>query len=55
LLRDCWQPINEDTAMKGKITKRTVDAIESGEKDVFLWDADLKGFALKVTHDLALY
>jgi integrase len=35
--------------MKGKITKRTVDSITLGEKDVFLWDADLKGFGLKVS------
>jgi integrase len=33
----------------GKITKRTVDAAEAGEKDSFLWDAELKGFGLKVT------
>src|SRR5271169_448477 len=35
--------------MRGKITKRTVDATEPGDKDVFLWDADLKGFGLKVS------
>lgn len=35
--------------MAGKITKRTVDAAEAGEKDSFLWDAELKGFGLKVT------
>jgi integrase len=35
--------------MRGKITKRTVDATEPGEKDIFLWDADLKGFGLKVS------
>ena len=35
--------------MRGKITKRTVDATKPGENDVFLWDADLKGFGLKVS------
>jgi hypothetical protein len=35
--------------MKGKITKRTVDATNPGEKDVFLWDTDLRGFGLKVS------
>ena len=35
--------------MRGKITKRTVDATMPGERDVFLWDTDLKGFGLKVS------
>jgi integrase len=35
--------------MRGKITKRTVDATLPGERDVFLWDVDLKGFGLKVS------
>jgi integrase len=35
--------------MRGKITKRTVDATLPGERDVFLWDADLRGFGLKVS------
>jgi integrase len=35
--------------MKGKITKRAVDATMPNEKDVFLWDTDLKGFGLKVS------
>lgn len=35
--------------MPTKITKRTVDAAEPGERDYVLWDADLKGFGLKVT------
>jgi len=35
--------------MRGKITKRTVDATNPSEKDVFLWDTDLKGFGLKVS------
>jgi integrase len=34
---------------EGKITKRAVDAANPGNKDSYLWDADLAGFALKVT------
>ncbi|MGE0774434.1 MAG: tyrosine-type recombinase/integrase [Sphingomonadaceae bacterium] len=37
----------------GKITKRSIDALHPGEKDVYLWDAggdeQVKGFGLKVT------
>jgi hypothetical protein len=32
-----------------KITKRTVEAIPSGPRDVFLWDNELRGFGCKVT------
>lgn len=32
-----------------RITKRVVDATQLGNHDVFLWDADLAGFGLKVT------
>ncbi|MBF0154644.1 MAG: tyrosine-type recombinase/integrase [Magnetococcales bacterium] len=35
--------------MQGKISKRTVDAINPGVADQFLWDTDLKGFGVKVT------
>jgi integrase len=35
--------------MLAKITKRTVDALKPGSKDMFLWDTELKGFGLKVT------
>jgi integrase len=35
--------------VKAKITKRTVDATGPGEKDVFVWDSELKGLGLKVT------
>jgi integrase len=31
------------------ITKRTVDAANPASKDTYLWDAELSGFALKVT------
>ena len=33
----------------GKITKRAVDALTAGDKDTYLWDSAIKGFALKVT------
>ncbi len=35
--------------MRGKISKRAIDAIDANERDVFLWDTDLKGFGLKVS------
>src|SRR5690349_7163150 len=35
--------------MAVKITKRIVDAATPGERDLFLWDAEVKGFGLKVT------
>lgn len=35
--------------MQTKITKRTVDAAKPGERDVFVWDGEIKGFGLKVT------
>lgn len=35
--------------MPEKITKRLVDATKPGAKDVFVWDAEVKGFGLKVT------
>jgi integrase len=35
--------------MQTKITKRTVDAVNPGDADQFLWDSELKGFGLKVT------
>lgn len=33
----------------GKITNRSVAAAAPGERDTYLWDADLPGFGLKVT------
>lgn len=35
--------------MRGKITKRAVDAVKAGAADRFLWDTKTKGFGLKVT------
>lgn len=32
-----------------KITKKSVDALTPGNRDVYLWDPELKGFAVKVT------
>lgn len=33
----------------GKITKRTLDALQAGAVNGFLWDAELKGFGLKIS------
>ena len=35
--------------MRGKLTKRTVDALLPSDRDQFLWDKDLARFGLKVT------
>jgi len=35
--------------MRDKVTKRTVDAAKSGERERFIWDTELRGFGLKVT------
>ena len=35
--------------MRAKITKRKVDELQPGERDVFLWDTELPGFGCKVT------
>ena len=35
--------------MRDKITKRTVEAAQPGECDVFLWDRELPGFGCKIT------
>lgn len=32
-----------------KLTKRTVDALKSEERDRFVWDDDVKGLGLKIT------
>ncbi|MBL8958722.1 MAG: DUF4102 domain-containing protein, partial [Gemmatimonadetes bacterium] len=32
-----------------RITKRVVDATTPEHRDVFVWDAEVKGFGLKVT------
>jgi hypothetical protein len=32
-----------------KITKRVVDATRPADKDVFVWDAELKGYGLRVS------
>ena len=33
----------------GKITKRSADTLRPTNKDCYLWDSAIKGFALKVT------
>jgi hypothetical protein len=35
--------------MREKITKRTVEALEPGPRDIFLWDCEIPGFGCKVT------
>ena len=35
--------------MKLKLNKRTVEAVQPGQKDVILWDSKLPGFGCKVT------
>ncbi len=35
--------------MLGKVTKRQIDALKQGKRDVFLWDTELPGFGIKVT------
>ena len=32
-----------------KLTKRAVEKHQPGERDIILWDTDLKGFACKIT------
>ena len=32
-----------------KLTKRLIDSLKHGQRDTFYWDADIKGFGLKVT------
>ncbi|WP_082543610.1 tyrosine-type recombinase/integrase [Sphingomonas sp. Leaf339] len=33
----------------GKITKRSVDALQPKDRDEFMWDTDLRGFGVKIT------
>lgn len=35
--------------MKAKLTKRAIDAVKPGKRDLFTWDTEVKGFGLKVT------
>ena len=35
--------------MRVRLTKRTVESIKAGARDVLVWDTDLPGFGLKVT------
>jgi integrase len=35
--------------MRGKITKRLVDAMRPGPRDLYVWDQTLSGFGLKIT------
>jgi integrase len=35
--------------MRDKITKRSVEALQPGPRDIFLWDSEIPGFGCKVT------
>ncbi len=35
--------------MQARLSKRIVDSISPGDRDTFVWDAEVKGFGLKVT------
>lgn len=35
--------------MRGRITKRSVDALEAEARDAYLWDSELAGFGVKAT------
>jgi hypothetical protein len=35
--------------MRGKLTRRSVDALKSDVRDQFLWDSEIPGFGCKVT------
>ena len=32
-----------------KLTKKLVDAVDPSDADTFLWDAEVKGFGLKIS------
>jgi hypothetical protein len=42
-------PVGVGEAMRDKITKRTVEAIEPLPRDRFLWDTEIPRFGCKVT------
>ena len=35
--------------MRGKLTKRSVEAMRPAARDVFLWDTEIRGFGCKIT------
>jgi len=35
--------------MRGKLTKRSVEALKPDARDSFLWDTEIRGFGCKVT------
>ncbi len=35
--------------MQARLSKQIVDSISPGERDILVWDAEVKGFGLKVT------
>jgi hypothetical protein len=34
--------------MRGKLTKRSVEALKSNVRDEFLWDTEIPGFGCKI-------
>src|SRR5688500_5796152 len=39
----------DDGMPRSRITKHTVDCVEPGAKDKFMWDEELRGFGVRVT------
>ena len=35
--------------MRAKLTKRVVEGIAPGDRDIIVWDTELRGFGCKVT------
>jgi len=46
---DCYLIAERPLPVLTKITKRQVDAATAGDRDLFLWDNEVKGFGLKIT------
>jgi hypothetical protein len=47
--------IRKRAAMSTKITKRTVDQLSPGSRDLLLWDRDVKGFGVRCRSSGAKY
>jgi len=41
----CWRGAD----MRGKLTKRSVEALRSDVRDLFMWDTEIPGFGCKIT------
>src|SRR5271156_1131592 len=42
-------PDNGGAGMRARLTKRAVEGVPVGDKDVVIWDTEIKGFGVKVT------